>query len=140
MTLADNNPTLPIGHEPQEYEERLWRHDVTKGFWRKKVVHFYLVTTKHLVSGQQVLNIDDLVDCVAVNEESVHDGGFNSVGVKSGNVSVRTGGYRGRGKVIGDVIFTGINGCMIFHDIPVPNSIVRLVKSLMKARKQRARQ
>jgi hypothetical protein len=117
--------------EGEEVEQVLWRSDVTKGIFRKKIVHTYLVTNKQVISGNQILNLEDISDAVSLNEERVH-------GIHSGHSSVRVGSYRDKGRVIGDVIFNSTTlPDLIFHDIPDPDGIVRLVKSLIKQRNKK---
>lgn len=138
MTLAKDEPSPPKDEDPEEQEETLWRHDIKKGWIRKKVVYSYLITDKQVVSGSQVHNLDDVSDCAAMNEERVHGGSVNRVGTYTKGTNVRLSSYRGRGLVIGDVIFTSqSNPDIIFHDVPDPDGVVRLVKSLIKARRER---
>ena len=128
-----------MSNGPDEREETLWRHDIKKGWLHKKVVYSYLITNKRIVSGSQVLNLDDVSDCVSVNEERFYGGGVNSVGTHTRGPNARLSSYRGRGRVIGDVIFTShSNQDTIFHDVPDPDGVVRLVKTLMKPRKGNA--
>lgn len=96
--------TLEMAEE--EKGQVLFRYDVTKDWLRKKEVHSYLVTNKHVVSGSQILNLHDIYDAVSLNEERVYDGGFQRIWTRSKYSSCRLGSYRGKGRVIGDVSLT----------------------------------
>jgi hypothetical protein len=142
MTLAEkDDPIIPMNNDAEEQEETLWRHDIKKGWIRKKVVYSYLISNKRVVSGTKVLNLDDVSNCVSANEERFYGGGANKVGTRTRGVNARLSSYRGRGRVIGDVIFTSPSSQdIIFHDVPDPDGLVRLVKSIMKARKERRKE
>ena len=76
-------------------------------------------------------------DYVSVSEERYYGGGFNSVGTHTRGVNARLSSYPGRGRVVGDVIFMSPSSeDVIFHDVPDPDGVVRLFKSLKKSRQQ----
>lgn len=86
-------------------------------------------------TGSQVLDINDVSDAVSLNEERVYDGTQNTYGVYGRGSSVRMGSYRGKGRVIGDVIVNSpTHPDIIFNDVSDPDGIVRLIKSLKKQR------
>jgi hypothetical protein len=142
MTLPGKDEPIPSkgnddNLEDPEGEETLWRHDIKKGWIHKRAVYTYLITNKRVVSGSQVLKLDDVSDCVSVSEERFYGGGVNSVGTHTRGVNARLSSYRGRGRVVGDVIFTSPSSeDIIFRDVPDPDGVVRLFKSLKKSRQQ----
>ena len=78
-----------------------------------------------------------------MSEERFYGGGVNSVGTHTRGVNSRLSSYPGRGRVVGDVIFTCPSSediifhdvpDPIFHDVPDPDGVVRLFKSLKKSR------
>jgi hypothetical protein len=123
--------------EDQEGDETLWRHDIKKGWIRKRAVYIYSISNRRVVSGSQVLKLDEVSDYVSVSEERFYGGGVNSVGTHSRGVNARLSSYPGRGRIVADVIFTSPSKeDVIFHDVPDPDGVVRLFKSLKKSRQQ----
>jgi hypothetical protein len=111
MTLPGKDEPIPSkgnddNLEDQEGEETLWRHDIKNGWIRERAVYIYFITNRRVVSGSQVLKLDDVSDYVSVSEERFYGGGVNSVGTHTRGVNARLSSYPGTGRVVGDVIFT----------------------------------
>jgi hypothetical protein len=91
MTLPGKDEPIPSkgnddNLEDQEGEETLWRHDIKNGWIRERAVYIYFITNRRVVSGSQVLKLDDVSDYVSVSEERFYGGGVNSVGTRTRGV------------------------------------------------------
>lgn len=82
MTLPGKDEPIPSkgnddNLEDQEGEETPWHHDIKNGWIRKRAVYIYFITNRGVVSGSQVLKLDD------------YGRGVNSVGTHTRGVNAR---------------------------------------------------
>src|SRR5918994_3416897 len=102
-------------------EEVIYRKDVTKGFFRKKVISAFLVTNYRVISpnGQQLF-FEEIDDIETYNRRTERVANFLAAGPRTyGSGSTRTGSFAMAGRstgtsvVIGDVHFLSV----VKHDI-----------------------
>jgi hypothetical protein len=127
--------TITYNIDLLEGEEVLFRYDVKEGWIRKKVTFSYILTNRRVIAGRQILMLEDISDIVSINQSRQHGGSYHTIGVYHKGLSSRTGRFHGKSMEFGDIVIHSVTGeDQIWHQLSDPDNLVKLMKSLRKAR------
>jgi len=129
---------MPAGWKPTNEqaalgrEETLWRNQVTKGIFKKRVVEVQIITNYRILRNDKGIMFKDIDDVVVMNQHRVSQS--NYMGTYYGRYArFGTGNTQSRSKTIGDVVFIRQGRPVIrFNQIADPHGVVRLAKSVKR--------
>jgi hypothetical protein len=129
---------IPIAED----EQALYRYNITKGTLRTKVIASYFVTNYRIVTMFGVQNnpqipLENISDVVAVDTHREYEGGYRGMSTSSKGLRYTVGGQRGKSTSYGNIIISSpIAVDQTWYNIRDYQSVIRLIKSLRKTRKE----
>jgi hypothetical protein len=124
-------------------EHIIWTKSVYQGFWHKKMVKTWVITNERILLWSNIgcyimeeLALENITDVLVVNQQHQSNSSFNVYSSGMKHSRYMSGSSRSMSQAVGDVLILHDNGIPFSSlcGISDPNSIVKLIKSLVKSR------
>jgi ribosomal protein L40E len=113
-------------------EQVIWRNEVTKGIFNRRVVEVQIITNQRVCQNSRAIFLKDLDDIIVMNQHRESQGQSARYYARGFGASYGTG--RSSGKTIGDVafIYQG-QPSIVFNQISDPYGVTRLAKAVRRS-------